>query len=366
MRQIGGALFGTGDVSQFYAAIRYAEGIECSCSLSFAFRLDAARLRWSGQPEAAVKRLADAKTAADDRCRYCTADHDWRLGSLREDHSLLWSSLRIFTELTLSEVRRRNHLQAAILRTASTAPLWRLARAGETENPAASLRVYAAIDHTTSPRDTVVRGRKQFKARNYRWWDRSAPCPSLPTARVRDAYNVTAIERRAFVLANQGTSDAREEARALYSAVLRRTGLNAYLKAIAHWSLAELKADLWQGNRHKRDIQSSVDRHMVQALRSLIAADCRPSDMVACLIDAVRMPWNANRAGLVLSAIFDEISEVSGDSFIEIMTALAEQDAELLREWQSLQELAFKPKANVNLTAMRFRIAARPSMLKAA
>lgn len=156
----------------------------------------------------------------------------------------------------------------------------------------------AAMVDTSKPRGGKVHA--------YRWWGRLVPCTGLPTPELRDQFNETAFANYTLAVSRWGSASERQVAHQQFRDLLT-TVQSPLRSARINWMLGSLMVDDWSANKgRRRDRQKAredSERHFRLALIGLIENDAPPVDVVACLCDRARLPWQRNPGRVLLSVL---------------------------------------------------------------
>lgn len=134
-------------------------------------------------------------------------------------------------------------------------------------------------------------------AKRYTWWARIVACPSLPTAEQRDLTHDAAFINYAMAL-SMSLDDSKAQAKAaqMVQELKNRKGLPDEKRARVLWMSGMLRSNAWlqaETKTERRDLARGAEADFRGALKKL-RKNGLPSDVVACLCDAVRSPWIDN------------------------------------------------------------------------
>lgn len=359
MRMIGAhAAIRTGidteDTQSLHLAQRVAAAADDTCCLSYAGRLEAYLHLRRGH----LAKADEAMFRVPSGCPYCVVDLNWRVVSLLRKqafatgktlaNTLKKADLAVSSALDIEDKDRARGLQdltqvnecvhaRALMQRAITGFLM-----GQKDEALISFE--QSLKLSSAPKG---------KINAYRWWGRVVPCPSMPTAQVRDNVNEAAFVNYCVGLARINNSESRAKAGELADKLLqRRQELFPGREAKLLWTKGMLKIDDWSNAKTSKERQAAreaTERLLRQAMLRLIDAGALPVDIVACVCDRARLPWVVNPA-----RVMNEILRPTGRySVNEVKAHIQSLDPKLHRLLMSATEEG--RREDVRMAIGRFR-----------
>lgn len=286
-----------------------ARSTEDHCCIELARHLEIQRLRLAGKLVEASRMFYQAPRG---RCPYCDANlmllgisigNAQTYAQGRDFAPMIRhneSGVSILASMSQSAAQRGDKGLAAVLTCVQGLARIHLGMAvglnGESERALQEFK--SAMADTKAPAGGRIHA--------YRWWGRLVPCMGLPTAELRDYYNETAFVNYSMQLSFVSDPKQRKRAKALLKDLLKRN-LTPIRAGRIQWMLGALMIDDWVAAKGKRKAMQSAreasERHFRQALVTLIDHEAPPADIVACICDRARLPWQRDPGRVLLSIL---------------------------------------------------------------